>query len=130
MSDVHTLSRQGRSPTAARDTGPSSATSRPSDKTGRPEGPSPIQVLAGRVTMTVDEVADLLDISRGTAYEAVRRGDIPSLRLGRRIVIPVPQIRRMLGLPGTEEGPVTSSEPDQALDSPFAPLGKNTANQQ
>lgn len=34
-----------------------------------------------------DRTAELLGISRTTAYECVRRGEIPSLTLGRRVVI-------------------------------------------
>ena len=41
-----------------------------------------------RLTLTVDEAADLLGISRSLAYEVVRLGELPSLRLGRRILIP------------------------------------------
>lgn len=41
-----------------------------------------------RLTLTVDEAADLLGISRSLAYELVRVGELPSLRLGRRILIP------------------------------------------
>jgi excisionase family DNA binding protein len=41
-----------------------------------------------RLTLTVEEAARLLGISRALAYELVHRGDIPSLRLGRRIVVP------------------------------------------
>jgi excisionase family DNA binding protein len=41
-----------------------------------------------RLTLTVEEAARLLGISRALAYELVARGEIPSLRLGRRIVIP------------------------------------------
>jgi excisionase family DNA binding protein len=40
-----------------------------------------------RRTYTVAEVAALLGISRSTAYECVRRGEIPSRRFGRRIVV-------------------------------------------
>jgi len=42
-----------------------------------------------RLTMTVEEASEALGISRSLAYELVRRGEIPSLRLGRRIVVPV-----------------------------------------
>jgi excisionase family DNA binding protein len=41
-----------------------------------------------RLTLTVTEAAKLLGISRGSAYECVRTGEIPSIRLGGRIVIP------------------------------------------
>jgi excisionase family DNA binding protein len=45
--------------------------------------------------MTVEEAAQLLGISRGLAYELVRRGKLPSMRLGRRLVVPR---RRLLAL--------------------------------
>ncbi len=40
-----------------------------------------------RLTYTVPEVAELLGISRSSAYESVRRGEIPALILGRRVLI-------------------------------------------
>ena len=40
-----------------------------------------------KLTYTVTEVAELLGISRTSAYECVRRGEIPSLRLGRRLLV-------------------------------------------
>jgi excisionase family DNA binding protein len=40
-----------------------------------------------RRTYTVTEAATVLGISRTSAYERVRAGDLPALRLGRRIVI-------------------------------------------
>jgi excisionase family DNA binding protein len=42
-----------------------------------------------RQTLTVPQVALLLGIGRNSAYEAVHRGDIPSMRFGRRIVVPI-----------------------------------------
>ncbi len=41
-----------------------------------------------RLTVSVTEAAKLLGIGRGTAYECVRTGELPSIKLGRRIVIP------------------------------------------
>jgi excisionase family DNA binding protein len=41
-----------------------------------------------RPTLTVDETAELLGISRGLAFQAVRRGELPSVRVGRRILVP------------------------------------------
>jgi excisionase family DNA binding protein len=40
------------------------------------------------LTYTVDEVAALLGIARGKAYQHVRAGDIPSIRMGKRVLIP------------------------------------------
>ena len=43
---------------------------------------------ADRLTLTVEEAAELLGISRTLAYELVTRRELPSVRLGRRIVVP------------------------------------------
>ena len=43
---------------------------------------------AERAVYTVIEVAQLLSLSRGTAYALVRDGTIPALRLGGRWVVP------------------------------------------
>jgi excisionase family DNA binding protein len=50
--------------------------------------PAQGEQLAGRAVYTVVEVAQLLSMSRGTAYALVRDGTIPALRLGGRWVIP------------------------------------------
>jgi len=44
--------------------------------------------VSTKLTYTVTEAAELLGISRSSAYECVHRGEIPSLTLGRRVVIP------------------------------------------
>lgn len=41
-----------------------------------------------RLTYSVDEVAKLLGIGRNSAYRAVQTGELPSLRIGRRVVVP------------------------------------------
>jgi excisionase family DNA binding protein len=53
---------------------------------------------ATRATLTVEEVSDALGISRASAYEGVRSGEIPSIRVGRRIVVPTAALRRLLQL--------------------------------
>ncbi|GAA4798751.1 hypothetical protein GCM10023200_39380 [Actinomycetospora chlora] len=40
------------------------------------------------LTYTVDDVAALLGVARGKAYEHVRSGAIPSIRIGKRYLIP------------------------------------------
>ena len=50
--------------------------------------------------MTVEEAGKVLGLSRGSAYRSVRRGEIPSLRLGRRLLIPKPALEAMLQDPG------------------------------
>lgn len=49
-----------------------------------------------RLTMTVEEASEALGISRSLAYELVRRGEIPSLRLGRRVVVPVRALENLV----------------------------------
>jgi excisionase family DNA binding protein len=49
-----------------------------------------------RLTLTVEEVAATLGISRAFAYEAVRRGEIPSIRIGRRVLVPRAALKRLL----------------------------------
>jgi excisionase family DNA binding protein len=49
---------------------------------------TPGKQLTERAVYTVAEVAQLLSLSRGTAYALVRDGTIPALRLGGRWVVP------------------------------------------
>lgn len=49
-----------------------------------------------KLTITVPEAAKLLGISRGLAYEMAREGSLPVLRFGRRLVIPLVAIERLL----------------------------------
>ena len=56
--------------------------------------------MTERVTLDVDEVAKLLGLSRNAAYAAAAAGQIPSIRLGRRIVIPRLAFERMLAQAG------------------------------
>ncbi|HKY14814.1 MAG TPA: helix-turn-helix domain-containing protein [Microthrixaceae bacterium] len=43
---------------------------------------------AERPTLTVDAVAEILGLDRKTVYAAVESGGLPSLRVGRRILVP------------------------------------------
>jgi excisionase family DNA binding protein len=62
--------------------------------------------MTEKLTITVAEVARLLGISRMSAYAAVRGGLIPSLRLGRRVLVPRIALERLLD----EAGGVRESE--------------------
>jgi excisionase family DNA binding protein len=57
-----------------------------------------IDAIARRATISVDEAAALLGIGRSAAYEAARRGQLPTRRLGRRLFVPVPALLEWLGL--------------------------------
>ena len=42
------------------------------------------------------EAAELLGISRNNAYELVKRGELPVIRLGKRLLIPRVALDKML----------------------------------
>lgn len=48
------------------------------------------------LTYDVKEAAAILGVSLGTAYEAVKRNQIPSIRLGRKIVVPRAALHHLL----------------------------------
>jgi excisionase family DNA binding protein len=63
----------------------------------RPIGESePFQPPPQRLTLAVDEAAATLGITRASAYEAVRRGEIPHIRIGNRILVSRSQLEKML----------------------------------
>ena len=47
-------------------------------------------------TLTIPEVAKTLGISRNKAYEAARHGEIPTIKIGKRILVPILALERML----------------------------------
>jgi len=54
-------------------------------------------------TLTIEECASVLRLSRGSAYEAARTGQIPVIRIGRRLLVPRAKLLRMLGEDGTPD---------------------------
>lgn len=51
-----------------------------------------LEQLAGRATITIEQTARLLGLGRTAAYDAARRGELPTRRLGRRLLVPVPAL--------------------------------------
>lgn len=47
-------------------------------------------------TQTIAEAAKELGIGKNQAYEAARRGDIPTIRIGKRILVLREALKRML----------------------------------
>lgn len=54
-------------------------------------------------TISVEEAAEVLGVSRPTAYEAVKRGQIPCLRICGCMRVPVEALERQLRHPGCQE---------------------------
>jgi excisionase family DNA binding protein len=48
------------------------------------------------LVMTIGEVASILRISRASAYEAAKRNEIPTIRIGRRVLVPSAALERLL----------------------------------
>ncbi len=57
-----------------------------------------------RMTFTVEEAGIFLGIGKSSAYEAVKTGVIPSIRIGRRILVPRSTIATLLHDPNTKRG--------------------------
>ena len=55
-----------------------------SRKTGNPD------------TLTIEQAARRLGIGRNQCYEAAHRGDIPVIRIGKRLIVPRVAFERML----------------------------------
>jgi len=49
-----------------------------------------------RMTLTVEETAKRLGIGRNQAYEAIKRGELPAIRIGKRLLVPEAALDRML----------------------------------
>ena len=47
--------------------------------------------------MSVEEAAQVLRIGRGSVYDAIARGEVPAVRIGRRILIPRARLEAFLG---------------------------------
>ena len=55
----------------------------------------------------MEEAATLLGISRAFAYESVNKGEIPSIRIGRRILVPKVALHRLLGADRPRPAPLS-----------------------
>jgi hypothetical protein len=47
---------------------------------------------------TVEETGKILGLSRGSAFAAAKRGDIPTIRIGKRLIVPRHALERLLGI--------------------------------
>ena len=65
------------------------------------------------LTLTGEEAARIIGVGRATAYQAVRAGQIPSVRVGRRVLVPRHALFALLGATegiGTAETPPDDDE--------------------
>ena len=57
---------------------------------------APLEQNIERKTLTITEASKALGVSRNKAYEAARRGEIPTIKIGKRILVPLAALERML----------------------------------
>jgi excisionase family DNA binding protein len=56
----------------------------------------PLALSIERRTLSVEQAAKILGISRGLAYELASAGELPVVRLGKRIVVPIDALNALL----------------------------------
>ena len=56
----------------------------------------PKAIPADRATVSIKEAAAILGIGLVPAYQAAQRGEIPTVRFGRRILVPKKALERLL----------------------------------
>jgi len=75
--------------------------------------PHGVQESHRRLAVSVTEAAGMLGISRGLDYELVHRGELPVIQLGRRLVVPIVALERLVAA----ASPLTSIESDSELEA-------------
>ena len=61
---------------------------------------SEVEGLLAKPTLTVAEALKLIPLSRNGIYAAITRGDIKTIKIGGRILVPTAPLRRQLGIEG------------------------------
>ena len=66
--------------------------------------------------LSVPAAGRILGLGRSAAYDAARRGDLPTLRIGRRLVVPRARLAELLGEEPWPD-PEPPSPPEEPLDT-------------
>ena len=66
---------------------------------------SNVQNIDSRLCISVPEAAAMLGVSRNFAYELVKRGELPVIKLGKRLLIPRTALEKMVerGMPSEQQ---------------------------
>lgn len=56
----------------------------------------PVSDLTRRLAFTVREAANLLGVGRDAVYNAINRGDLRAVRFGGTLLVPRPELERIL----------------------------------
>ena len=66
--------------------------------------------VPGPLTLTVEQAGRMLGISRGAAYRAAACGQIPTIRVGRRLLVPTARLHQLLGITDHDSSAVGVAE--------------------
>lgn len=93
-------------------------------------------------TISVEEAAIILGVSRRSAYRAANAGQIPTVRIGRRLLVPSAKLLKILGLshearggakPAPATGDTSQSNTQEDVAGPLTvvqPSGKTGIDQE
>jgi hypothetical protein len=73
-----------------------------------------------RDAFSVEEAGKILGLSRASAFAAANRGDIPTIRIGKRLIVPRRALERMLGA-NEADAHVGGQQAPQSVAAPAAP---------
>ncbi len=64
-----------------------------------------------RLGMSVEEAGKALGLGRNSAYDAAQRGDIPTIKFGRRLIVPIAAFHEMLRSGVRKSPPTDATDP-------------------
>lgn len=79
------------------------------------------------LTLTVDEAAALIGVSRSTAYDLVATDELPTVRLRRRILVPASALADLLGVSLVEVYGALNRLRGRTASTASRPVGSATA---
>jgi excisionase family DNA binding protein len=62
------------------------------------KAPAPASNAVQRLTFSIEEIAGMLGISRAGAYALAKKGDIPTIKLGGRVLVPRGVVDKLLAV--------------------------------
>jgi hypothetical protein len=89
---------------------------------GRPDA---METTVEEVTITVPEAGKrYFGLSRNASYDAAKRGEIPTVKIGKLYRVPVHLMEKMMGGRGKEDAPAENQEPLWRKAQKNEPLGR------
>ncbi len=57
---------------------------------------------AEKLTLNVSEAAIRLGVSKPSLYQAIKRGEVPVIKIGHRVLIPISALEKLLATAGSK----------------------------